>query len=182
MTPSRGLSGRRVSTPRFVIRSEDLQQLLPPVAEYPLHIPFDGQPVHHGAAPDGVPDRVLADRTLLRVAKAMRVDPEAVRSLDLPVDESMGRLPGRDFTDPPDRHAAKAQTVFDPGSHLHPDGPGRHHLESEPGRGQPSPDCRRRRKRERRLKSGERLWTSLFSSKILMWALPVARRGLPGRS
>ena len=181
MTPSRGLSGRRVSTPRFVIRSEDLQQLLPPVAEYPLHIPFDGQPVHHGAAPDGVPDRVLADRTLLRVAKAMRVDPEAVRSLDLPVDESMGRLPGRDFTDPPDRHAAKAQTVFDPGSHLHPDGPGRHHLESEPGRRRPFQivGVGEKGKTSEVLRATR---TSLFSSKILMWALPVARRGLPGRS
>src|SRR6476661_117707 len=136
MTPSPDGSIARAGVLSFPnSRTEDLPQPLLPIREDLPYVPRHHQPVRQGSEGDGVADEVAADRAVAVLLEGVLVDPEAVGSPELLVDEAVGGLPDRDPGAPAQRDAANADAVVDQRPRAHLDRPRGEDLEAEKGRG-----------------------------------------------
>lgn len=111
-------------------------QLLAAIAEDSPQVPADDKAVNDPATWHGIPDEILGQGHAVSLLEAMLVNPQAVRTMALLVDEAPRRVPRRDFALPSDRNAMQPQPVIDLDTLGHRNRTFRKDLELQPRRSQ----------------------------------------------
>ncbi len=94
------------------------------------------QPVNQCSARDGIVDDVTNERATIFHFKGMQMVPQAVRALELSINEPKRWLPLGDLAAPADRNPMQFQAVIDRRSGKHVDGTRREHLKIQEGGGE----------------------------------------------
>ena len=93
--------------------AEDLLQLLASKLENTVNIARDKEPMDEPTTWYGVPHAILGECTAVAGLEQVLMNPQPVRPSPLFVYETMGRIPGRDFSSPPNRQTAQSQSIID---------------------------------------------------------------------
>ena len=103
------------------------------VRENRVDVAANEEPIDDRASENAISNTVPHSRARVGRFERVLVDPRAIGTPNLLVDEAKGRIPFRDFRSPPDRNAADSEPVADPRAHAHLDRLRSHDAKTQPG-------------------------------------------------